>query len=260
MPWLDLPRADEPEEIDDPMQPFEDVARSMADVAWSNRLFGGTRTVLHHVARLLRDFPPGRNVRILDIGTGTADIPRALLAWAGRRCLDLTVVAVDNLPAMLRLARAFCLFPAGEELGRGRAVARLQLVQANALALPFAPRSFDIALCSLAFHHLGFDSSVRVLAAMDVLTTRGFIVSDLHRDRLSLWGVHAVLALARAHPFTRHDGPASVRRAFTAAEYRKMIALSGARRVRLSRPWYFRAALVQDKGTAKVGTTRQHAA
>ena len=37
-------------------------------------------------------------------------------------------------------------------------------------------------LCALAFHHLGFEASVRLLAAMDTLTTRGFVVSDLRRD------------------------------------------------------------------------------
>jgi ubiquinone/menaquinone biosynthesis C-methylase UbiE len=122
-----------------------------------------------------------------------------------------------------------------------------RLVRADALALPFPPRSFDLALCALAFHHLGFEASARVLAGMDRLTTRGFVVSDLRRDRPTLWGVRAAMALVRAHPFTRHDAPASVRRAFTPAEYRRMVGLSGVQGVRLHAHWYFRVALVQDK-------------
>ena len=130
---------------------------------------------------------------------------------------------------------------------RAQHAAPLQLVQADALALPFAPRSFDLALCALAFHHFGFQSSARVLAAMDSLTTRGFVVSDLRRDRLTYKGVQAALALGRSHPFTRHDGPASVRRAWTPPEYRKMVGLSGVSGVRVRAHWYFRIALVQDK-------------
>lgn len=231
--WLALPRVDEPEDIDDPAQPPAELARSMADVALTNRVFGGTQTILGHVARLLRPLPPGTSVRILDIATGTADIPRALLDWGRRRGLNLTIVAVDNHPGMLQMARG--------------AAPDVHLACADALALPFPPGSFDLALCALAFHHFGFEASARVLTAMDRLTTRGFVVSDLRRDRPTLWGVQASMAALRVHPFTRHDAPASVRRAWTPPEYRKMVGLSGVQNVRVHSHWYFRIALVQDK-------------
>ncbi len=236
MPWPDffsLPRTDEPEQIDDPRQPFAEIEASMRDVAMSNRLFGGTQTVLFHVARLLQDVPPGTSLRILDIATGSADIPNALGEWGCRRELNLTIIGVDNQAAMLKMAQASAL--------------EVSLVQADALALPFPPKSFDLALCALAFHHLGFDSSVKLLAAMDILTTRGFVVSDLKRDKPTLWGVETAMAAVQAHPFTRHDAPASVRRAFTVPEYRKMVALSGVQNVRVQTHWYFRVALVQKK-------------
>lgn len=233
MSWLDVPRMDEPEDIDDPAQPFVELERSMRDVALTNRLFGGTQTVVSHVARLLRDVPAGGSVRILDIATGSGDIPHALLDWGRKRGLDLIIVALDNHAGMLQMAR--------------ETAPDVFLVQADALALPFAPRSFDLALCALAFHHLGFEASARLLTVMDALTTRGFVVSDLRRDLPTLWGVQASMAALRVHPFTRHDAPASVRRAFTPPEYRKMVGLSGVQNVRLYTPWYFRVALVQDK-------------
>jgi SAM-dependent methyltransferase len=233
MPWLDLPYVNEPEEIDRPDQPFADMRHSMADLAKTNRLFGGTQTILFHVSRLLRSVPRGGHVRVLDIATGTADIPVALQAWGQRHGLTLDIVAVDNHPAVLRLAHAAC--------------PEAHLALADAQCLPFAPQSFDIALCALAFHHFGYDASVRVLAAMDQLTTRGFVVSDLRRDWPTLWGVQAALTLTRSHPFTRHDGPASVRRAWTPREYQQMLTESGVANARVRSHWYFRMALVQDK-------------
>lgn len=228
-----LPRTDEPEQIDDPAQPYSDLERSMRDVALTNRLFGGTQTVLFHIARLLRNVPAGSEIRILDIATGSADIPLALQVWGRKHDLKLTIVAVDNHEAMLEMAQ--------------KSSPDIYLALADAFALPFAPCSFDLAFCALAFHHFGFEASASVLAAMDRLTTRGFVVTDLRRDLPTLWGVEATLAALHAHPFTRHDGPASVRRAFTPHEYRNMIALSGVQNIRLHSHWYFRIALVQTK-------------
>jgi hypothetical protein len=136
MSWLDLSRVDEPEDIDDPAQPFAELARSMQDVALTNRLFGGTQTILYHTAKLLRDVPAGSRVTILDIATGSADIPQALQAWGQNRGLELSIVGVDNHAGMLQMARETA--PA------------IHLVQADALSLPFPPRSFDLALCALA--------------------------------------------------------------------------------------------------------------
>lgn len=231
--WIALPRTDEPEEIDDPSKPYLDKVRSLEDIALSNRLFGGTQTILRHVDRLLAGVPTDRPVCILDIATGSADIPNALWEWGRRRERNLTVIGVDNQEAMLRMAAV--------------QAPNVFLVQADALALPLAPGAFDLAFCALAFHHFGFESSVRLLAEMDRLTTRGFIVSDLRRDLPTLWGVQAAMAAVRAHPFTRHDAPASVRRAFSLREYRRIVALSGVQQVRLHTHRYFRVALVQTK-------------
>jgi hypothetical protein len=233
MTWLDIPRVDEPEIIDGLHLTADDVSRSMGDVAKTNRLFGGTQTIVSHMARLLRDVPDNSTIRVLDIATGTADIPRALVAWAKRRKLHLQIIAVDNHPAMLQLALRQPDAPT--------------LVQADALRLPFPPRSFDIAFCALAFHHLGFDASVQLLRSMDALTTKGFIVSDLRRDLPSLLGVQVSLKLLGTDPITQHDGPASVRRSWTLREFAKMTALSGVHDVHIRSSWYFRVSLVQTK-------------
>ena len=104
--------------------------------------------------------------------------PARCMRWGRRRGLDLTVVGVDN--------------HAGHAAdGAGDAPGRLIWSRPTRCACPSRPRSFDLALCALAFHHFGFEPSARVLRAMDALTTRGFVVSDLRRDRLTLWGVQA---------------------------------------------------------------------
>lgn len=233
MSWLDLPQTSEMEEIDDPAQSYSDIQQSMADVATANRLFWGIGPVIRRVQSLLADAKPGAEIRMLDIATGSGDIPRAVIRWGWRHGLKITVVGVDNMPSMLRMARA--------------SGADFALVLADALRLPFAPGSFDIALCALAFHHFGFDHSAAVLRAMDSLTTRGFVVSDLRRDRLALAAVKVGIGLINPHPFTQHDAQTSVRRAFTLREFEKMIALSAVQDAQVYSAGYVRLLIAQNK-------------
>jgi ubiquinone/menaquinone biosynthesis C-methylase UbiE len=171
---------------------------------------------------LLRGATPERPTRILDIATGSADIPRALVqaARAGRfgagRRLEIT--AVDSHPKVLALARRRTppgLYP------------EIRVEEGDAFALPYPDGAFDIALCSLAFHHFGPARSVFLLREMERLTTSGFIVNDLVRDPVACALIWTLTRLVGANRLTRHDAPLSVLRAFTIAEYRQMLREAG---------------------------------
>jgi hypothetical protein len=59
---------------------------------------------------------------------------------------------------------------------------------------------------------------------MDQRATIGWLVNDLQRHPVS-WGGFALLAqVMRWHPFVRHDGPVSIRRAFSARDWRRYLA------------------------------------
>ena len=249
--WLELAHVDEEEQIDDPGAPIEDLASSMEDVARTNRFFGGTHSVITAVSRLLHDLPPGRTVRVLDIATGTADIPIALAHWSSRRGIRLQIVGIDNLRSMLdlagrRIAREVPrtkTFPSW----KNRCERDIRLVQADASALPFADGAFDIATCALAFHHLGYDASVKLLRAMDRLTTCGFVVTDLRRDVPTLCAVRAGISLIKSHPYTRHDAVASVRRSFSTDEWSRLAADSEVANLAVGTHLYYRLTMIQDK-------------
>ncbi len=89
---MDLPHADPAE-----------LHRALRDLARINRWFGGTRLVLRHLAPFLGG--RGRPVRILDVGTGVADVPRAIARWARRRALAVEIEGLDHNDQILALAR-----------------------------------------------------------------------------------------------------------------------------------------------------------
>ena len=78
--------------IDAPDQDPAVLAESMGQVAGVNRWLGGRRALLRHLHELL---PPGGPATILDAGTGTGDLPRAIVEHARRIGRDVRVHATD---------------------------------------------------------------------------------------------------------------------------------------------------------------------
>jgi SAM-dependent methyltransferase len=205
-----------------------EVAGTLGDIARLNRL-GGTRALLRHVAPFLARYPSARPLRVLDVGTGGADVPLALVRWARRRGRDLRVVALDAQPAILRHA----VRAAGGE-------PRVRVVAGDALESPIRPGSVDVAVCSLVLHHLPEPAVVALLGRLAELARLGFVVSDLHRGWLPWAAVWVVTRAISRNRLTRHDGPLSVRRAYTRAELARLAAHAGLPDVRWHRARPFR--------------------
>jgi ubiquinone/menaquinone biosynthesis C-methylase UbiE len=241
--WRTPPRAEREELIDSTEPSAADFAASFGDVARVNRYLGGTRAVLRTLPELLHGIEAGRPVRILDIATGSADIPRALV-YATRRDafgpgLRFDITALDNHPKVLSFARMATPQDAYPEI---------RIVEGDAFALPYADGAFDIALCSLAFHHFGYDRCISLLREMERVSTRGFIVNDLRRDAVACGLIWVVTRLVGANRLTRHDAPLSVLRAYTLPEYRAMVAEAGLPDTTVRAVPMYRAVLVRKKG------------
>lgn len=218
-----------PELLDDPAHEPAVLQHSLEHVAQINRFLGGRSAVLHAIAPLLR---AGRNIRILDVGTGSADIPRAVVDAARARGAVTEVIATDLHPQMREIAERECAgYP------------EISIENANALALPYSDASFDVVLLSLTLHH--FEDEDPVTAVREAARVGGLVVvNELERGRMNYIGARLLAATWwRRNVLTRHDGPLSVLRAFSAAELRAIGAAAGLRDLRVSRRWFFRIVM-----------------
>ena len=150
--------------------------------------------------------------RLLDIGAGGADLPRALLASARRDGLPLEVVAIDPD------ARAAAWVAAQPP------VAGLEYRRATSRDLADAGERFDVVLSNHVLHHLSPGEFGALLADSERLVAPGGVAvhGDIARSRLAYAGFWlGTLPFAwnlLAGSLIRPDGLTSIRRSFTAAE------------------------------------------
>lgn len=198
-----------PERMDDPAIPRDELAASLQFVRAINRNFGGARAAIVPLARWSRRWPRDRPISVLDVATGSADIPLAMRRWAERRGFDVRITAIDAHETTLALAR--------EHIG---SAAGIELLRADALQLfdSFQPQSFDYVHAGMFLHHLPDIEVLTALRIMDRLARAGIIWNDLIRSRI---GAMAIRLMTTGRPEgVRHDARVSVEAGFTPREVR----------------------------------------
>jgi len=196
-------RQQEAEWLDDPSADPALIRKSLIYIRRINVLLRYTKATLSHLEAFSQSWPRGKTVHILDVATGSADIPLAILKWSRARGFDVRVTGVDLQKSVIDTAKQ-------------TTDPHLSLAVADALHLPFADGSFDYVITNMFLHHLDEDVVVSVFKEMSRVASRGVIAADLIRCRGAYLGVVA-LTLA-ANPMVRHDARVSVRQAFNRDE------------------------------------------
>lgn len=219
--WMDLPGRD-PRELADM---FKDLCRV-------NRWLGGGWMTVRGLERLIGGRGLREQIMILDVASGSVDIPRVMLQWARRRGRNVSVVATDINPEVLKLAK---------DLGSPDSV---QLVAADALCLPFADDAFDVAASSFFLHHLDPDRVMLALREMHRVSRGGVLINDMVRSWISYVGAWALSRAFTRNRISRHDAPLSARRSYTRAELIELAARVGLEPVACYGFWGYRVVMV----------------
>ena len=235
-PRLLARRTDSEELLDRVGHDPAELAANLRDIRTVNRLAGGAATVLRHLPGLVCRVPRGPPVEVLDLATGSGDIPRALVAWAARNGRPLHLTVTDLSPEILAEARRTLAH-----------VPAVTVTVCDARAVPLPDRSFDVVLCSLSLHHFAPGDAVRVLREMERLSRTGFIVNDIRRCALGYVAAWAASRVATRNRLTRHDMPLSVLRAYTPDELRALLREAGMPDATVTTHPLFRMAAVRHK-------------
>ena len=203
--------------LDGPLDDQPTLVGNLRDLARLNRLTGGTRLSQRAIEALERDGAAA--VTVLDVGTGAADIPMTLLADARAAGRPLRVTATDSRTEVLAAAR----------LARPTldTVDGLELAIADGRGMPWPDAAFDVTHASMVLHHLDPDDAVAFLRELRRVSRLGIVANDLVRGRLNWIGGWLLIHATATSRYTRHDGPLSIRRAYTRAELLDLVHRAG---------------------------------
>ena len=200
------------EMMDRPQPVSPELERDLERLRQLNCWFGSHGLVSMFMRRWIM---PGAQMRVVDLATGSGDIPRLLVDHARKIGGQIEIDAVDRQAATLEIARSLSVgYP------------EISYHTANILEWDCA-QAYDIALCSLALHHFSDDDAVKILRRCCALSKRFVLVSDLRRGFLLRAGVYMLTAFIFREPMTRFDARLSAERAFSFSEMRDLAVRAG---------------------------------
>jgi Methyltransferase domain len=220
-----MKRRPTPELLDSDSGTAVEIAASLADLRRVNRWFGGihtTRLMIENVVRSTGD----SEFSLLEVAAGSGDVTRRVRDLMRQQGIELRVTMLDRSLSHLERSES--------------------IVVADALALPFPNASFDLVSSGLFAHHLCPEELVRFVKQCLRVCRIAVLINDLIRSSIHLGLVYAGYPLYRSR-LTRHDGPASVRQAYTLDEMRELVTRAGAERVEVRRHYLFRMGVVAWK-------------
>ena len=127
------------------------LAEDLRNLRILNRFLSGRRCVLIGLKRALRR-QQAEQLSLLDVGTGSADIPAAILEWGRRKGVDASIVGLEAEPLTARIAAR-----------RTKHLPNISIIQGDAGNSPFPPGSFDYVVASQLLHHFPEEKIVALL-------------------------------------------------------------------------------------------------
>lgn len=198
--------------MDRPDAPQEELDAALRSLRGLNRYFGSYRVVTLFLKRWIKR---GDKLRVVDLATGSADIPRLVADYARKIGAEVEIVAVDLQQCTLATAQRM-------SAGYPEITCRLGDV------LTFQDEEpFDLVICSLALHHFSEEDAVRLLQRARELSRRYVLISDLRRGFVATVGVSLLTGLIFRDRMTRADGRASAAAAFSRDELECMAERAG---------------------------------
>jgi 2-polyprenyl-3-methyl-5-hydroxy-6-metoxy-1,4-benzoquinol methylase len=204
-------RSKETELMDTAVTSFAEFDECLRHIETVNRLTLGYRPVLVWLKKMLLTIPPGHAVTILDIGCGRGEMLRQISKWAREQNVNVALTGIDINPWSKQSAV--------------KATPEHALIhyETSDIFEMNTAQKYDFIISTHFTHHLKEDELLRFLRWMEDHCLQGWFINDLHRHWMPYLFIKSILSVVPINKMARNDGPVSVKRAFTAADWQETL-------------------------------------
>lgn len=225
-------RSTEPEYLDSADCDPELARESYRFMEKVNRFFGGISNVRRFIEEESRGRVSSSPIRILDIGSGSCDIPIALCRWAGSKGIPVHFTCLEISGPAIKMA---------DEKIKASGETSIEILQEDVFThQPSEP--YDCAVASMCFHHFDDEKIIGIVNKLRPCVKGSLLINDLRRSPLASFGVKHLTAFS--HDGVKHDARLSVRRGFKVCELRRLLMRLDNVSVKVRPAWFFRVCAV----------------
>jgi SAM-dependent methyltransferase len=219
-------RSSQSELIDTEPVAFADFHECLQELEIINICTLAYRPTMRWLGQMLKGTKSGETVSVLDVGSGGGDMLRRVWKLLHRRNLKADLAGVD-------------LNPWSKQSAEQSTPAEMHIAYEMSDIFSFdRSRRADFIICSNFTHHLSDSELVRFVHWMEDHASSGWFINDLHRHPLPYYFIKTLFGILPLNRLTANDGPISVSRAFTAADWRRILVESGVQD-RAKVEWFF---------------------
>jgi 2-polyprenyl-3-methyl-5-hydroxy-6-metoxy-1,4-benzoquinol methylase len=240
-------RSYQPELLDRPDIPFDDIRRNMQELNVINTWLGGHAITLTGVEALVKTEKAAlsaessakgastadtsaKAVTICEIGCGGGDNLLAIQQWCHKRNIPVAFIGIDINPHCTAVAAK-------------RLLSNTQLITSDYKDVQLETQP-DIIFSSLFCHHFSDREMVKQLQWMKTNARLGFFINDLHRHKVAYYSIKVLTALFSNSYLVKHDAPLSVARGFTKGEWLQFFNIAGINDYSIEWKWAFRWLII----------------
>jgi ubiquinone/menaquinone biosynthesis C-methylase UbiE len=194
----------------------EEVACALGAIRRVNLLYGGDR--MHkRLFRRVADCMAQNKMSILEVASARGEVVQAAARMLQKRSVTVTVSLLER--------SAMHLPEAGDW---DSSLPKPGLLVGDALDIPLPDRSVDVVSCCLFLHHLSAEQAAAFLKEALRVACVAVLVNDVERTRMN-YLLSRMYSLVDPSVLSQHDGPTSVRQAYTYEELRGLLRNTGCR-------------------------------